>query len=166
MVPREVQLAGRDHEVAVDQIHQAVCQISWKVRAIVDAAVFLKAPRDKDAREALAQRELDIWIGLVITQQDVEAWLLRLDQVIFERQRLMLIGNDDILNVHRLAHQRAGLCVGLRGLQQIRTHPRPQALGLADVDHLSLGVLVEVHAGLSGQSTNFFLQIHRGVATR
>jgi hypothetical protein len=33
---------------------------------------------------------------------------------------------------------------------KVRAHPVAKALGLADVDHLALGVLVQIHTGRSG----------------
>ena len=58
---------------------------------------------------AVVHRQLDVRIGLVVAQQDVEARLALLDQVVFKRQRLVLVGDRDVLDVDRLAHQRAGL---------------------------------------------------------
>ena len=59
-----------------------------------------------------------------------------------------------------LAHERAGLGVGLRGFKQVGADARAQVVGLADVDDLALGVLVEIHAGLGGQGADFLVEIH------
>ena len=56
-------------------------------------------------------RQLDVWIRLVVAQQDVEARLPLLDQVVLKRQRLALVVDCDVLDVDRLAHQRSSLRV-------------------------------------------------------
>ena len=101
----------------MNQVHGAVGEISRKVRAVVHAAVLFEAACNKDLGKSISERELYIGIGFVITQQDVEARLLLLNEIIFERQRLALVLDDDVLNVHGLAHQRAGLGIVAGRLQ-------------------------------------------------
>jgi hypothetical protein len=97
---------------------------------------------------------------LVIAQEDVEAWLLLLDQVVLKRQRLFLVVYDDVLDVYRLTEQAPGFSVLVRALHEVRPHPGTQALRFADVDHFSLGVLVQVHAGSGGEGADFLVEIH------
>ena len=117
-----------------------------------------------DARITLADGQLDVGIRLVVAQKDVVARLLLLDQVVLERQRFLLVVHDDVVEVNRLAQQRSGLGVSSRAFQKIRTHARAQAVGLAHVDDLPVGVLVEIHAGRGWQGSNFLVKIH-GEAT-
>ncbi len=72
----------------------------------------------------------------------------------------MLVGNEDVVEIDGLAHEGAGFGIGLRGLKQIGTNAGAKVLGLADVDDLTLSVLVEVDAGLGGQGTDFLVEIH------
>jgi hypothetical protein len=160
MVAGEIDLATGNEKAAMNQLDHAVSQVAGKVRAVVGRAVLAQPPGDKDLGKAVGQRELHVGVGLVVAQQDVEARLALLDEVVFERQRLVLVGHQDVFQIDGLAHQRAGLGVGLRGFQQIRPDARAQVLGLAHVDHLALGVLVEVHAGLRGQSADFLVEVH------
>ena len=37
---RQIHIAGRDFEVSMDEVHQPVRQIAWKVRAKIAGAVF------------------------------------------------------------------------------------------------------------------------------
>ena len=104
----QVDLARRDQEVAVNQIDDAIGKVRRKVRAVVSAAIFSQTTRDIDARPALTQSELDVWVGLVVAQQDVEPWLALLDEIVFKRQRFFVVADDDIVHVDSLAHQRAG----------------------------------------------------------
>ena len=111
MVAGQIHFAGRNQEVAMDQVDDAIGEIGREVRAVVGAAVLAQAAGDVHAREALGQGELHVGISLVVAQQDVEARLLLLDEVVLERQRLFVIGDDDVVDVDRLAHQRAGFRV-------------------------------------------------------
>jgi hypothetical protein len=83
-----------------------------------------------------------------------------LDEVILERQRLFVVGNDDVVDVDRLAYQRAGLGVRHPAFVKIGADPVSQAFRLADIDDLSLGVLVQIHAGRGRDGANFLLQVH------
>jgi hypothetical protein len=67
----------------------------------------------------------------------------------------VLVGDGDVVHVDGLAHQRAGLRVHLVGFEEVGADARAQVLRLADVDHLALGVLVEIAAGRGGQGTDF-----------
>ena len=73
----------------------------------------------------------------------------------------MLVGDKDGFDVDGFAHERAGFGVGLRGFEQIGAHARAQVVGLAHVNDLALGVLVEVHAGLRGQGADFLVEVHK-----
>src|SRR5690242_21247437 len=128
MVTRQVDLARWNQETAVNQIDRAMGQVSREVWTVICTPVFLQPPRDKDLGKAVGESELNIRIGLVITQKDVEARLLLLDQIVLESQGLALILDDDVLYVDRLAHQRSGFGILCRSFQQVRTHPRAQAL--------------------------------------
>ena len=160
MIAREIDLATGNEEAAMDEFDDAVGQIAGKVRAVVGSAVLAQAAGDKDFGKAVGQGELDVGVGLVVAKQDVEARLALLDEVVFKGQRLVLVGDEDVVEIDGLAHQGAGLGVGLRGFKQIGADPRAQVLGLAHVDDFALGVFVEVHAGLRGKGADFFVEVH------
>ncbi len=106
------------------------------------------------------QGELDVGVGLVVAQQDVEAGLALLDEVVFEGEGFALVGDGDVFEVDGLAHERAGLGVGLVGGEEVGADAGAQVLGLADVDDLALGVLVEVAAGAGGERADFGEEVH------
>ena len=116
----QIHLAGWHQKVAVNQVDDAIGEIGREVRAVVGAAVLAQAAGDVDARIALAERELHVGISLVVAQQDVEARLLLLDEVVFERERLFVVGDDDVVDVDGLADQRAGLGVFPAALDENR----------------------------------------------
>ena len=160
VVAREVDLATGQKKAAVDQLDYAIGKVAGKVGAVIGCAVFAQTPRDKDLGKAVGERELDVGVGLVVAQQDVEARLALLDEVVFEGEGLVLIGDKDVFDIDGLAHERAGFGVGLRGFKQIGAHARAEIVGLAHIDDFALGVLVEIHAGLGGQGADFFVEIH------
>ncbi len=160
MVARQIDLAAGDEEAAVDEVDQPMREVARKIRAEVGAAVFTQAAGDEDLGIAVGEGDLDVGVGLVVAQQDVEARLALLDEIVLEREGLMLVGHRDVIHVDRLAHQRAGLGVSLRRSQEVGAHAGAQVLGLADVDHLALGVLVEIAAGEGREGADFREQIH------
>ena len=160
MIAVQVDLARRNQKVAVNEIDDAIRQAGREVRAEVERAVLAQAARDVHARIALAHGQLDVGIGFVVAQQNVVARLLLLDEVVLERERFLLVVDHDVVEIDGLAQQRAGLGVLRRAFEKIRAHPRAQVLGLADIDDLALGVLVEIHAWRGRQSANFLMQVH------
>ena len=156
----EVDLTAGDEEAAVDDVDEAVGEVAGEVGTEVGATVPAQASGDEDFGVAVLQGELDVRVGFVVAQEDVEARLALLDEVIFKREGFMLVGNGDVLDVHCLAHERAGLGVGLRGREEVAAHAGAQVLGLAHVDDCAFGVLVEVTAGARGQRADFLEKIH------
>ena len=108
------------------------------------------------------QGELDVGVGLVVAEEDVEAGLALLDEIVLKREGFVLVGDGDVFNVNGFAHERAGLGVRLRGREEVAANAGAQVLGLADVDDDAFGVLVEIAARTSGQRANFLVEIHAG----
>ena len=127
----QVELAGRNQEVPMNQIDQSIRQAGGEVGTEVERAVLAQAARGEDARIALADGQLDVGISLVIAQKDVVARLLLLDEIVLERQRFLLVVDDDVVEIDGLAQQRSGLGIGAAAFQKIRAHPRAQVVGLA-----------------------------------
>src|SRR6202166_4296782 len=109
MKARQVNLAGRNQKIAMDEIDNPVSQIGREVWTVVEAAVLAEAAGHVDARPALAQRELHVGIGLVVAQQDIEARLTLFDEIVLEGQSLFIVRDHDVVNVDGLADQSAGL---------------------------------------------------------
>ena len=74
-----------------------------------------------DARVTLG-RQLDVGIGLIVTQQDVIARLVPVDQVVFERQRFLLV-IDVMKSMSRAWNQRAGFDVGQALVEEVAADP-------------------------------------------
>jgi hypothetical protein len=147
MVARQIHFAGWDHEVAMNEVDDAIGEIGREVGAVVCAAILPQAPRYVHAREPLGEGEFHIGVCLVVAQQDIEARFLLLDEVVLEGQSLFIIGDNDVVDVDGRADERAGFLFFSAALVEIGGDARAQVVGLAYVNHLAYGVLVEVHAG-------------------
>ena len=79
----------------------------------------------------------------------------------------MFVLDENVVDIHGLAHERARLGVGLSRVQEIRTHARAEIVGFADVENHPLGIAIEIHAGPLGKGAYFLLQIHlSGLSSR
>ncbi len=127
-----------------------------------------QAARDEDFGESIGERELDVGISLVVAQQNVEARLALLDQIVFKRERFMLVCDENVFNVNRLRASASSVlalaCVKPQADTTVRANAR--LLALPTYMTSPSGVLVEIHAGLRGQRADFFVQIHVGFALR
>ena len=144
----------------MDEIDDAIRKVGREVRAVILASVLAQPASDVHPGPALAERELDVGVGLIVAQQDVETWLALLDQVVFERKRFLVVGDDDVLDVDGFANERAGLSVFPAAFVEIAGHAAAEILRLAHIDHVAFGILVEVHAGFGGNGPNFRQQVH------
>src|ERR1700689_5675209 len=100
----------------MNQLDHAIGEVAGKVRAVVGRAVFAQAARDKYFGEAVGESELDVGVGLVVAQQNIEARLALLDEIVFNGESFMLVGDENVFDVNSLAHERAGFSVSLRSL--------------------------------------------------
>ena len=165
MAAREVHRARGHQKMLVNQMDQAVREARGEVGPEIDRAVFFETPRHVHARIFLERRVANVGIGLVVAQQDIEFRLVLLDQIVFERERFLLVVHDDVSNVGDLAHERACLRVAPPRFQKIGLHARTQRPRLAHVEDFSGGVLEDVHPGLQGQLLGFFEKFHFRRAT-
>src|SRR6202522_2640523 len=83
MRAREIHFARGNLEVAMDEMHQPVRQVAREIRAVVDGTVLDEAARHIYARILLVG-ELDVRESLVVPQQDVEARLPLLDEIVLD----------------------------------------------------------------------------------
>src|ERR1700731_1827565 len=86
MIPRQIDLAAWNEKAALDHLRYAIGQLPGKVRPVVRRAVLLQAAGNKHLGIAVGQRQLYVGVGLVIAEQDVEAGLALLDEIVLKRQ--------------------------------------------------------------------------------
>jgi hypothetical protein len=130
--------------MAVDKVDQPVSEIRREVRTEVRGTIFSQPPGDVYARVLLCG-QLDVGIGLVVTQEDIESRLPLFDEIVLERQCFFLVVNQNVIDVMRLGEQSAGLGIRQVVVGKVTPHAEPQALGLAYVDDSPGSVLIEVH---------------------
>src|SRR5262249_23839794 len=115
--------------------------------AEVAVAVLPEAAHAIDAGEVFGQRDLDVGVVLVVAQAHVVFGLMVLDVLVLEDQRLDLAAREDELDIGDLGHYRAILGVELVGIHEVLTDTVAHVAGLADVEDLPIGILVEIDAG-------------------
>ena len=147
--------------MAVDEVDQAVREVGREERAEVGGAVLAQAAGDVDARVFFVG-ELDVGVGLVVAQQDVEARLVLLDQVVFEGEGFLFVVDQDVVDVDGFADQGAGFDVAELVLGEVAADAVAQAFGFADVDDPAAGVLVQIHSGREGELAYFVTEFHGG----
>jgi hypothetical protein len=113
--------------------------------AEIAAPVLDDAPRDEDARPRVLQGHLDADVALVVLQPDVVARLVLLDQVVLEDERFLVARGHQRLEVRETVDEEAHLAA-LVSAAEIRADARAEVRRLADVDHLPVPVLQQVHA--------------------
>ena len=153
-------LAGSDAEDAVHHRRRAPSQLGRDVGPPVGVPVLRHPPHDVDARVFLVQGQLEVRVVLVVAEEDVEARLVALDEVVLEGERLHLGVGDHEVEVRDLRDHVAALGVdGTAGLE-IRSHAVAEHTGLADVEDMALAVLEHVHAGADRQRLELLVQTH------
>jgi hypothetical protein len=160
VVAGEIDLATGNEKAAVDELDDAVGEVTGKVGSVIGRAVFAQAAGDEDLGIAIGEGEFDVGVGFVVAEQDVEARLALLDEIVFKGEGFVLVGDEDVVDVDGLAHEGAGFCVGLGSFKEVGANAGAKVVGLADVDDLAVGVFVEVDAGLGGEETNFLDEVH------
>jgi len=118
------------------------------------SAVLAEAAGDEDAGE-LFGGEFDVGVGFVVAEEDVEAGFVLLDEGVFEGEGLLFVVDDDVVEVAGLCDEGASFGVGEGVLGEVVADAGAEDFGLADVEDLSVGVLVEIDAWEEGQLRDF-----------
>ena len=100
---------------------------------------------------------LQIRVALVIPKQDVVLGLQRLDQVVFQQQRLGFRAHHGGLHAHNLAHHVANAGTAMVFLE-VAGDPFFQAVCFAHVQQSAIGIEIAVDARQMGQAGHFVQQ--------
>ena len=131
-------------------------------RPEVAVAVLDDLARRQDARPGMLGGDFDAEITLVVLEANVVARLVLLDQIVFEDQRFLVVARDQSFDIGDPPHQKLDLRA-LVGMIEVGAHPRPQILGLADVDDLAASFAHQINAGSGRQAGEFFGQHVHGM---
>ena len=96
--------------MAVNEVDQPVGEIAGEIRTEVSRAILDEAAGHVDARKSFAG-QLDVGVGFVVAQQDIETRLVLLDEVIFESQRFFFVIDEDVVDIVRFGDQATGFGV-------------------------------------------------------
>jgi hypothetical protein len=102
-------------------------------------------------------RHLDVRILLVILEANVEARMMRLDEIGLEQQRLRLTAHHDRVDVANAAHH-LGLFGGWIVRREMVAYARPERFGFADVQNSAPRVLEHVDAGPRRQMLQLLIE--------
>ena len=131
------------------------------VGAKVARAVVLHPPRDVHTRPFLPHINLEIRIGFIVLETDVESRLVAFDEGVFKDQRLGLSRCDNAIEIRGALGDLESLCAGDHGVRpKVGTDTVAENGGLADIDRLSTGVTKDVDAGLRGKSAGHLGEIN------
>src|SRR5439155_12124907 len=96
---RDLQVAGAEREDLAQQLERLVDARRGCIRPEIAAAVAGELSSADDAREVLAQGDLDERVALIVAQPDVEARPMLLDEVVLEKIGLANRVGDDVLDI-------------------------------------------------------------------
>jgi hypothetical protein len=111
---------------------QTVRQIPGKIRSKIRRAILQNSPRNVNTWILLIG-QLYVGKGLIVTQQNVEARLVLLDQIVFEGESFLVVINLDEVDILSLSNQAAGLYFGKTVFVEIASNAAAEILGFAYV---------------------------------
>ena len=142
-----------------DRINRSASGSAAHVRAEVACTVMRRLGDDLEIRVGQRGVQPHIGIAFVVLEQDVVLRLVLFYHRVFEHERFKLAVGDDDIEVVDMADQLARFGVQPLGRLEVVGHAVLEQLGLADVNHLAILILVHVNAGLHGQLAHTFFQL-------
>ena len=127
---------GKDPEQSVHGFPDG----TGRVRAEVTGALAPLAAHDLHARQLLAHGDGKVGVGLVVPEHHVEPRLEFLDPGVFQLQGFQLAAHHGPLDAAGRVHHGMGLGKQPGRVREVRVQPRPEVLGLADVDDPPVGI--------------------------
>src|ERR1700720_1486127 len=104
----------------MNEMQNASRQTWWEIRTKIQRTVLFNAPREIHTRVLFRRGELDVGVGLVIAEKNIEFRVVALDEIVFERQSLALVVDHNGFQVGNFTNQ--GTCFGVHPprLEEIR----------------------------------------------
>ena len=149
-VSREDLPAALEREDIRDGL-QHQCAVARHVGAEVDgtrlSSFGLGTEGLEHPRILLVQGNADIWVALVVTEQNVVAGLVALDEVGLEQQCLGLASNDGVLEVGDVRDHRRDLGDRDRPAAKVTLQSVPELLCLADINNSPAAIFHQIDSG-------------------
>ncbi len=89
--------------------------------------------------------QLEVGVALVVAKKNIEPGMLRLDEVVFEQERLGFRAHHGRLQARHLGHHVGGAGAG-NAFLEVSRYALLEIARLADVEQRALGVVVAVDA--------------------
>ncbi len=141
---RHVVVAAPDGEDSLHYVERPAHRSHVCIWAEVAGTVVLQPARDEYPRERLLDRHLDVGIGLIVAQSDVESRTILLDQVRFENERVRLARDDYRLEVGDEPDEVAGFRALELVVGEIAAHSGAESLCLTDVEGRPVPALPQI----------------------
>ena len=158
--------ARADGEHPVQAAQRLAHRLAGGVRPEVQRLVVAAAPHHRQTGVRLPRVEPQVHVVLVVTQVDVEARLVLLDEGVFEDEGLFFGVGDQEVDVHHRGQAEADVKARVAGLGVVLPHPAAQVLGLADVDDLAVGVFHQIHARRAGEAVDLGADVRHVASPR
>lgn len=120
------------------------------IRAKIERTIFHNVSGGENSRKRFLLNA-NPWKGLIVFQQDIVAWLVLLDEVVLQQQRIKLRLNYNVLDVVNFPNQKSGFTTVISILGEVGPHPLSQIFCLAYIDEIALRVEVLIHARIARQ---------------
>src|SRR5581483_4907086 len=143
--PIQLFAAGTNAEGPVNDGRRPSSKARGYVGPSVGVLVIPDPPHDMKPRVLFGQGELQIGVVLVITEKDIEAGAMSLDEVVLESQCLHLAVRDNEIKIGNFLDHRPFSRIDGPVRLKIGPDPVPQDASFADIENLSLAVLEEIH---------------------
>jgi hypothetical protein len=121
------------------------------IGTVVEGAV-LDDPASSEYPGILVVGDSDYRIRLTVLEVDVVPGMVLLDEVVLQKERLVLVVGDQVVYTCDLTYQVASLDVSITG--KIGADSAPEALCLADIDDSSAGIPHYVDPRAFGEVTH------------
>ena len=155
----DVDVAGAKLKGAIDKVQSIARERGRQERAVIVRAVADNATGDHDLWKRLVG-ELEMRVRFIVLEKDVEARAMLFDKIRFKDQGLDLVVDHDEFEIGDQPHElpRFGIVIAAR--LKVGPNTVAKVLCLADVEHLSGLIPVNVDPGTRGQRFEFLRDGH------
>jgi hypothetical protein len=141
-----LEIAGPQRIDIPEHLQKVARMDDGTVRAEISGTILDHAPGKEDLRE-LVTGDTYPRIGLRILQKDIVFWLVLLDQVVLKQQGVGFGIHYRVLGIGYLRDKDPCLSVEPGGVHKVLGDSFMQVFRLADINHISLGVIITIDSG-------------------
>ena len=139
-------LAAPQRIICFEELYQSPGVHHGAIRTEIAGAVFFKLAGKEDLGKFVIGHTYPR-IGLGVLEQDIVLWLILLDKVILEQQRISLAIHHRILHICNLGDQNTRLGVESGRVNKVLGYSLVEIFSLSYIYDIPLGVIVSVNSG-------------------